>query len=130
MSFKDLKLAELKSIAEGFGVDVPLKISKVGLTLLLQEEGVSYQDYERFAGIEKEEPELEPGRKKPSLEIKSENTILVKMDRNNFSYNVVGATFSKEHPFVALPESLASEIFELHTGFRPATPREVQEFYS
>jgi len=29
-----------------------------------------------------------------------------------------------------VPESIAQEIFDLHAGFRPATPREVQDFYS
>jgi hypothetical protein len=129
MSFKDLKISELRNIADSFGVEVPAKISKNDLVLLLQEEGVSYADYERFAGIEKEEIEVE-GNRKPDLEIKNQNTILVRMDRENFSYQVGGISFTKEHPFVAMPESYAQEIFDHHTGFRPATPREVQEFYS
>jgi hypothetical protein len=60
--------------------------------------------------------------------------MLVRMDRENFSYQIGTAqgaiTFTKEHPYVAVPESVAQSIFDSHQGFRPATPREVQEFYS
>jgi len=133
MSFNNLKLADLKQVADSFGVDIPAKVSKNDLVLLLEEEGISYQMYEQFANVEKEEIKPEVGQP-ARLDLKKENSILVKMDRENFSYQVgtvQGAiNFSKEHPFVALPESVAQEIFDLHQGFRPATPREVQEFYS
>ncbi|NDB84178.1 MAG: hypothetical protein EB127_15900 [Alphaproteobacteria bacterium] len=133
MSFSNLKLAELKTVAESFGVDVPAKVSKNDLVLLLEEEGISYQMYDKFANVEKEEIKAEVGQP-ARLDLTKESSILVKMDRENFSYQIgtpQGAiTFTKEHPFVALPESVADEIFVNHAGFRPATPREVQEFYS
>lgn len=129
MSFNNLKLAELRAVAEGFGVEVPPKTSKANLIALLLEEGVSYQDYERFSAVEKEEPEPQPGRPK-TLDFNDEQTILVKMERANFSYQVEGITFTKEHPFVALPSSIAERIFIQHAGFRPAYPNEVREFYS
>ena len=133
MSFNSLKLADLKQVADSFGVDIPTKISKNDLIQLLDEEGVSYQMYEQFANVEKEEVTLEPGTP-ARLDLTKETSILVKMDRENFSYQVGTPqgviNFSKEHPFVALPETVAQEIFDHHQGFRPATPREVQEFYS
>lgn len=129
MSFKDLKLSELKAIADSFGVEVPEKITKNAVILLLQEEGVSYQDYERFAQIEKEDAEI-PTENTPPLNLQSERSMLVKMDRQNFSYQVGPVTFTREHPFLAIPESFAQQIFDQHEGFRPATPREVQEYYS
>lgn len=133
MSFNSLKLAELKNVADSFGVEIPSKISKNQLVLLLEEEGISYSMYEQFANVEKEDIQPEVGQP-ARLQLDKENSILVKMDRENFSYQIgtsQGAvTFTKEHPFVALPESIAQEVFDLHTGFRPATPREAQEFYS
>lgn len=133
MSFNSLKLAELKNVADSFGVEFPTKVSKNDLVLLLEEEGISYSMYEQFANVEKEEIKPEVGQP-ARLQLDKENSILVKMDRENFSYQIgtsQGAvTFTKEHPFVALPESIAQEIFDLHAGFRPATPREAQEFYS
>lgn len=133
MSFNDLKLAELKAVADSFGVDLPTKVSKNEIVLLLEEEGISYQMYEQFSNVEKEEIKPEVGQP-ARLDLKKEEAILVKMDRENFSYQIGTSqgtvTFTKEHPFVALPASIAQEVFDLHQGFRPATPREVQDFYS
>lgn len=133
MSFKDLKLSDLKSIADSFGVEIPTKSNKNDVILLLEEEGITYQMYEQFSNLEKEDAKPE-GPQQARLEIKKEESVLVKMDRENFSYQVGTTqgvvTFTKEHPFVALPMSVAQEIFDLHSGFRPATPREVQDFYS
>lgn len=133
MSFKDLKLADLKNVADSFGVEFPSKVTKNDLVLLLEEEGISYQMYEQFANIEKEDVEEDPTRP-ARFSLEKENSVLVKMDRENFSYQVGTdqgvISFTKEHPFVALPESVAQQVFDLHAGFRPATPREVQEFYS
>jgi hypothetical protein len=133
MSFNNLKLADLKKVADSFGLELPTKISKNDLVLLLEEEGVSYQMYEQFANTEKED--VDAGVGQPArLDLSKENSILVKMDRENYSYQVgtqQGAiTFTKDHPFVALPESVAQNVFDSHDGFRPATPREVQDFYS
>jgi len=133
MSFNSLKLADLKNVADSFGVDLPSKISKNDLILLLEEEGITYQMYDKFANVEKEEVSAEVGQP-ARLNLSKENSILVKMDRENYSYQIgtpQGAvTFTKEHPFVALPESVAQDVFDYHQGFRPATPREVQDYYS
>lgn len=133
MSFANLKLSDLKKVADGFGIDFPTKATKNDIILLLEEEGVTYQMYEHFSNADKEEVKQEVGQP-ARLDLTKENSILVKMDRENFSYQIGTAqgaiTFSKEHPFVALPESVAQQIFDNHQGFRPATPREVQDFYS
>ena len=133
MSFNNLKLAELKTIAGSFGVDVPTKTNKNDVILLLEEEGISWQMYEQFSNVEKEDIKVD-GAQTARLNIEKENSILIKMDRENFSYQIGTSqgivNFTAEHPFIAVPESIAQEIFDLHAGFRPATPREVQEFYS
>jgi hypothetical protein len=61
-------------------------------------------------------------------EIKGD-AVLVKMERKNFSYETMGFTCTKEHPYVAMDEATAQEIFDKEEGFRLATPKEVQEFY-
>lgn len=133
MSFTNLKLSDLKKVADGFGIDVPTKITKNDIILLLEEDGVTYEMYEHFSNADKAEVKQEIGQP-ARLDLTKENSILVKMDRENFSYQIGTAqgavTFSKEHPFVALPESVAQQVFDNHQGFRPATPREVQDFYS
>jgi len=130
MSFNNLKLVELKGIAEEFGVDMPQKISKNDLVLLLEEEGVSYEMYENFNNATKDEEGLQKDIQEKFAKLKDESTLLVKMDRPNFSYQVGPYTFTMQHPYIAMPESHAQRIFDREQGFRPATPREVQDFYS
>jgi hypothetical protein len=52
------------------------------------------------------------------------------MTRANFRYDIMGFTFTKEHPFVAMNKEDAQEIFDKEEGFRLATPKEVQEYYN
>jgi hypothetical protein len=130
MSFTDLKLADLKKVAETFGVDTAGIKTKPEYIAAIEEEGISYAMYAKFSGAEKEEievPEFE--KKKREKAIKVENSVLVKMERDNYSYQTNGYTFSREHPFVAMSESDAQRIFDTQAGFRLATPREAQEFY-
>jgi len=98
---------------------------------LLEEEGISYDMYAKLQKIEKvdiEIPEHEK-KKREMKKLKPENSVLVKMERMNHSYQSMGYTFSQEHPFVAMPEDDAQRIFDTQDGFRLATPREAQEFY-
>lgn len=131
MSFDKMKVADLKGIAESFGVDLEEAKNKDEIVALLLEEGVTYEMYEQFVNAEKEELEVEEAPVEKTVKVKSNvNTILVKMDRKNFSYETYGYLFSAEHPYVAIPEEVAQKIFDTESGFRMATPREVQEFYS
>lgn len=132
MSFTELKINELKKIADSFGVDLDGAKSKTEIAALLEEEGITYQMYDKFAGAEKEEIEV-PAFEKQKREkkiMKTENTVLVKMERSNFSYQTLGYSFTSEHPFVAMSESDAQRIFDTQDGFRLATPREAQEYYN
>jgi len=130
MSFNNLKLADLRLVAENFSVDLPEKISKNDLVLLLEEEGVSYEMYESFNNAAKDEDTLSEEQQQKIEALRNEPTLLVKMDRSNFSYQVGPYTFTLDHPFIAMPESHAQKVFDTEQGFRPATPREVQDFYS
>ena len=132
MSFTDLKITELKKAADSFGVDLGTAKSKSEIVALLEEEGITYQMYDKFANSDKQEIEISEVEKKQREKkvMKTENSVLVKMERMNHSYQAVGHTFSQEHPFVAMSESDAQTIFDTQPGFRLATPREAQEFYS
>jgi hypothetical protein len=128
MSFDTLKVSELKKIAEGFGIDLPEKPSKQSVILALQDEGVTWDMYSKFNESEKEEVEMPEEKKKVTLE--KSKSLLVRMDKRNPSYTVYGYTFTQEHPFVAMSEEDAQRIFDTEPGFRPATPREAQDFYN
>lgn len=128
MSFDTMKISELKEVADGFGIELPEKVTKQALILALQEEGVTYDMYAKFTGAEKEKLEAPKEKKKVTLD--KSKTILVRMDKANPSYTVYGYTFTQEHPFMAMSEDDAQRIFDTEPGFRPATPREAQEFYN
>lgn len=130
MSFDTLKLTELKKVAESFGIDMPDKATKQSLILSLQEEGITFDMYEKFSGAEKQEVKIEEEDKKKRIKLDKSKTILVRMDRANPSYSTNGYIFTHDHPFVAMTEEDAQRIFDTEIGFRPATPREAQEFYN
>jgi hypothetical protein len=132
MSFDTLKVAELKKIAEDFGVDTDQLKNKNDVIAALSEEGVTWAVYQKtIKDIEdnlEEAPEPQV-RFDPKKEI-SEDDVLVRMTRANFRYDILGFTFTKEHPFVAMKRDQAQAIFDKEEGFRLANPTEVQEYYS
>jgi len=128
MSFDTLKITELKKVADTFGVELPEKATKQSILLELEDNGISYDMYAKFSGTEK--LEIEQPVKEKKVKLDKAKTILVRMDKANPSYTVYGYTFTQEHPFVAMTEDDATRIFDTEPGFRPATPREAQEFYN
>ena len=132
MSFNNLKLEELRKVAETFAVDHESAKNKADLIALLAEEGVSYEMYNGFINAEKGEAEVEEKKtagSKPVTELKG-GQVLLKMERMNPRYDVNTFTFTRENPFIVMSEKDAQEIFDTQEGFRLATPKEVQEFYS
>lgn len=130
MSFDTLKVAELKIIATDFAVDTEGLKNKKDIIAALAEEGVTWSVYQSTVeAIEKDTEEIEI---LPKFDPKAqpENTILVRMTRDNHRYDIHGYTFTKDHPFVAMSEEDAQKIFDTEEGFRLATPKEVQDFYN
>lgn len=136
MSFDVMKVDELKQVAEGFGVDLDDAKNKAEILAILLEEGVTFDMYNKFIEAEREEAEVpeeteEVVKQKPQdLKKQSKDKVLVKMERHNPSYQTYGHTFTREHPFIAMSEKDAQLIFDNEDGFRMATPKEVQDFYS
>jgi hypothetical protein len=129
MSFDTLKISELKKIAEDFGVDIEDKKNKADIIAAFAEEGVSWSVYTKtLDNLEEEDMITEVKPKAKSLS--PEDTVLVRMTRANFRYDIMGQTFTKEHPFVAMDKDTAQAIFDKEEGFRLATPKEVQDFYN
>ena len=130
MSFDKLKVGELKAIAEEFAVDTEGLKNKQDVIAALSEEGVTYEVYEKtLKDVEdaKEEIEVLPVFD-PKAE-RTEDTVLVMMTRANFRYDILGHTFTQDHPFVAMHKDAAQQIFDKEEGFRLATPKEVQDYY-
>ena len=126
MSFDTLKVSDLKVIATDFAVDTEGLKNKKDIIAALAEEGVTWSVYQSTVeAVEKDTEEIEILPK-----FDPENTILVRMTRDNMRYDIHGKTFTKNHPFVAMSEEDAQKIFDKEEGFRLATPKEVQDFYN
>jgi UDP-N-acetyl-D-mannosaminuronate dehydrogenase len=131
MSFETLKVSELKKIAEDFGVDTDSVKGKPSLIAALAEEGVTWAVYEKtIKSIDDSKEEMEVLPKFDPNKLQDKDTVLVRMTRANFRYDILGHTFTKEHPFVAMKEEDAQAIFDKEEGFRLATPKEAQDFYN
>ncbi len=133
MSFETLKVSDLKKIAEDFAVETDGLKNKADIIAALSEEGVTWSVYNTtIKKIEEETedmledvlPKFDPKAEQP------ENTVLVRMTRDNYRYDIMDFSFTKEHPFIAMNKDIAQEIFDKEEGFRLATPREVQEYYN
>lgn len=131
MSFETLKLSEIKKIAEDFGVDIENLKSKTDIIAALSEEGVTWAVYSKtLKDIEDATEEIEVLPKFDPKKDQDKDSVLVRMTRANFRYDAMGYTFTQEHPFVAMSEDEAQEIFDREDGFRLATPKEAQDFYN
>jgi hypothetical protein len=130
MSFDTLKVNELKSIAEEFAVDTEGLKNKQEIIAALSEEGVTYAVYQKtLKDVEEAAEEIEVLPVFDPKADRAEDTVLVRMTRANFRYDILGKTFTQTHPFVAMNKELAQKIFDKEEGFRLATPKEVQDYY-
>ena len=130
MSFDTLKVAELKTIAEDFAVDTEGLKNKKDIIAALSEEGVTYSVYAKTLQVLEEAAEEIEILPKFDPKAQPEDTVLVRMTRANFRYDIYGYTFTNDHPFIAMSEDDAQKIFDTEEGFRLATPKEVQDFYN
>ena len=131
MSFETMKVAELKKIAEDFAVDTEGLKNKADIIAALSEEGVTFAIYAKTLDVKEDEAEMSEEEVLPKPDkTQSKDNVLVRMTRANFRYDIMGYTFTKDHPFVAMKEEDAQKIFDVEEGFRLATPREAQEFYN
>lgn len=130
MSFEEMNINELRDVAREFDVDIENIKTKAGIIGALNTDGVTYEMYNTISlaqkvELEAEEPAPAQNVVKPGVE-----TMLVRMDRKNGIYETRGVTFTREHPYALVDLDTAQDIFDNEEGFRPATPRELQEFYS
>ena len=65
----------------------------------------------------------------PAPEAKSSPRVVLKMERNNKSYSIMGHKFTEDHPFIVMDEEEALWIADTVDGFRIAHPTEAAKFY-
>jgi hypothetical protein len=92
---------------------------------------VTWSIYQKtIKDIEDNKEEIEVLPRFDAKKSQDKDSVLVRMERANHRYDAMGFTFTSTHPFVAMSEEQAQEIFDREEGFRLATPKEVQDFYN
>jgi len=150
MSFKKMRVEDLYNMATTqFGVEVPETATKPQIIIALEENGVTWAMAKQFdaaaAAVDVEEvaapaPAEETDKvvlkEVTSIDVKQESAVkveapvLVKMNRENPTYNVRGYTFTSTHPFVLVSPEDANFICAHEEGFSMATPAEAAAFYA
>jgi hypothetical protein len=126
---KDLRVKELRGVADAFGIDDSASKSKAVLLAELAEEGVTEEDYKKMFNIVEDPEPVAPPVVKTTPSAGPE--ILVKMNRANPTYEIRGYRFTSEHPYVVMSQEDAQAIFDADPrGFVTATPKELEDYYS
>ncbi|QIN94581.1 hypothetical protein PP460_gp223 [Streptomyces phage Muntaha] len=131
MSFETLKKEDLLKIAEEFGSDVKASDTKAVIIAALNEDGVTWEQAAQLdKQVAEKDAELKAEKKAADAEAKAqEEQALLRMMRENSTFEIRGYRFTKSHPFAVVAASDAEWIVDNVEGFRYATPREAQEFY-
>lgn len=83
------------------------------------------------AGIADSEVEIKPVEKKEKKVEDTSSHQLIKFTGSNSGFQVGEFTFTRKNPFLAVPAAIASHAYrKWPQKFRPASPDEVQQFYS
>lgn len=141
--FMTLNKDVLLQVAEHFGVDLPEVENEKDLTKAIiiaefVEQGVTWEIYkEAFPDIEDipDEPRVDVKTPEPEEDDlveefkKPEQTVLLKMERQNPLLQIRGYTFKRDHPFVPVSQADAEYILTHETGFKIAMPSEAEAFY-
>lgn len=124
---KDMKVAELRELADAYGVDREDAKTKVKLIAALEADGID----DAFVAAQSPEEDVPVETAAPVKKAPVGPEVLVKMNRANPTYEIKGHRFTSDHPFVVMSEDDAQEIFDYDPrGFVIATPKEAKEFYS
>lgn len=147
-SFEDVDVVELrKSAIEDFACDLKADANKKTVEAALLEDGITWEQYAELKGLTPEPaPVLEAAPEVETADAEVPNLAdfeiitaeppaktqkyLVRMERNNVRYDTRGYKFTQEHPYALVDPRDIDYVLESEIGFRMATPRELEEFYS
>lgn len=121
MSFANMKLEDLQKVAHFFEIEITERDKKAEIINKLQESGKTYSMYKKF---------MEQPSQSEEGDVHFSSTLLLKMNRNNPSFEVYGYKFSNTHPYQVMPQEDAQRIMDTYEGFVIASPDEARSFYS
>lgn len=136
----DFTKDELLAMAEEFGVEVKSSQRKDAIIAAFEADGVTVELIQGFkpdteddlkeAGLHPlaagEELATAPVVEAPA----EEELVLVVMQRRNYTYEIRGHKFTREHPYRLVNEADADFLIEVDGGFRMASPKEARAYYS
>jgi hypothetical protein len=135
MSFNEMKVGELRELADAYAVDVNKTDNKEVVVRKMTESGVTWEYHvaqvaaAEAPGVERVSTTPKPVFDEPA-DGDDNDPILLRMTRANGTFQIRGATFTQNNPYAIVNERDADFIIENYDGFRIASPREVREFYS
>lgn len=139
MSFQTLNKEILNQAADEFGIAWSTESpTKAQMLKDLQEEGITWSMYkEVFPDIDEEDDESAEEEVRAVIADDStedfkqaDEQVIVKMTRENGTYEVRNYVFTRSHPFMPVSAGDADYLVHVLGGFSVATPREVEEYYS
>ena len=133
MSFQTLKKELLLQVAEDFAVDVDKDNTKAEIIAALEQDGVTWAMYKQAYPSELDQPDAENNDEPEGASAEftpTAKTVLMKMTRGNGTFQIRGYKFTREHPFLPVKEDDANYILENVEGFKIASPKEAEDFYS
>lgn len=131
--FETLKKDQLLAAAEAFGVEVDENAKKAEIIEALDTDGVTWDMYKEMFPDDEEDQTTEQSAPQamPTQQGKTASgQVLMKMVRANPTYQIRGYTFTRRHPFALVSSEDANYIIDHIEGFRIASPREAEEYYS
>lgn len=142
--------SELEHVANSFFIEFPEDATKKEMLAILAENEVTQ---EQVDGLE--EPQEETSgivttesikaapesnvvqangesavEERAAAPVEKDGTVILRFDRQNPTYEIMGYNFSHEHPFQVVKAGDADYIVKNIPGFRPALASEVDEYYS
>lgn len=139
MSFKNLKHKDLLYAAEFFDVQgVTEESTRAEIIAGLEENNISWANYKKFVEVNGQEVVGENGdvineEKSQAAPIVFSDDVLLKMDRQNPTFEILGYRFTKKQPFLVLTADEAQKVIDaaesLGGGFRIASPAEARSYF-
>lgn len=126
-SFNELSRQQLNEAAERFGIPIDNRQSATTLAARLIEAGITIDQIksaDEVLGVTESSSAVD------KFTVDDEGSrVVVRMDRPNMSYSIMGHKFTRDHPYVVMDEGEAQLICDLDDGFRIAHPTEAAKFY-
>jgi|ERR1044072_3203571 hypothetical protein len=156
MSFVKLNKKELLQAAAFFGIDefTESNTKPEIIAGLDEDENATWDNYKKFHEAKKnneevpdhdpdeevepgvhapDEPAEEPFSEPATEAVQFDRQVLLRMDRKNPTYEILGYKFTKDQPFHVMSEDDAQQIIDLSMleggGFRIATPAEARSYF-